>query len=120
MLDKNLYRKFLLTTKYLMFVVSVFYFVTLVGAFLDKDVKYLLLLIKIPAWIVMYGVLLSKTLGYCFSHRLPMYYMLSCNGIFLVRHYIGGSNGVYIAIACALFLLYLLLIPITNKRCRLC
>ena len=51
MLNKNLYRKFLLTTKYLMFVVSVVYFVTLVGAFLDKDVKYLLLLIKIPAWV---------------------------------------------------------------------
>lgn len=118
MLNKNLYRKFLLTTKYLMFVVSVVYFVTLVGAFLDKDVKYLLLLIKIPAWVVIYGVLLSKTLGYCFSHRLPMYYMLSCNGLFLVRQYVGGSNSIYIIVACAIFVTYLILIPLTNKKCR--
>lgn len=82
----------MLVTKYLMYIVSIVCFVTLIGAFMDKDVKYLMLLIKIPAWIVVYGVFLSKIFNYCFAHRLPLYYLLSCNALYLTKMHVGGSN----------------------------
>lgn len=118
MVDRRLYRTFMVVTKYLMFFVSVVYFVTSIGAVLDKDVTYLLLLIKVPAWIVAYGILLSKVFGYCVTHRIPMYYMLETNLIFILRSHFGGSQAFYLWLFSVLFALYLLAIYITNKQCK--
>lgn len=118
MLNKHLYHRFMLITKYIMFVVSVVYFVTLLWSFQDRDVTYLLLLVKVPAWIVAYGLLLSKVFGYCFAHRLPMYYMLSCNLLYIIRHYLPLTNHFYIIATCVIFVVYLVSIYISNRLCK--
>lgn len=110
MVDRKLYRTFMIVTKYLMFFVSVIYFITAICAVLDKDVTYLLLLIKVPAWIVAYGILLSKVFGYCVTHRIPMYYMLATNVFFVLRSHFGGSQTLYVWLFSVLFALYLVTI----------
>ena len=118
MVNKRLYRKFNILTKYLMFFVSLVYFTTMLVALTDGDVKYLLLLIKVPAWIVAYGVLLSKVFGYCLAHRLPMYYMLSCNLLYVVRSHTNADSSVYIWILCVVFVVYLVSLYLVNRKCR--
>lgn len=102
-----------------MFVVSVVYFITSIGAVLDKDITYLLLFIKVLAWIVAYGILLSKVFGYCITHRIPMYYMLTTNLIFVLRSHLGGSQQFYLCLFSILFVTYIITIYITNKKCKL-
>ena len=117
MIRKGQYRSFLIITKYLMFIVSVVYFITSLLACVDADVKYLLLIIKIPAWIVAYGVLLSKVLNFCVLHRIPMYYMLLCNIIFILRSHLGGIDTIYLCIHIVLFMAYLLTIFVLKSKC---
>lgn len=120
MVNKSLYHKFMLITKYLMFVVSVVYFITIILSILDNDVFYLLMMIKIPAWIVAYGILLSKVFGYCFAHRLPMYYMLSCNVFYIIRQYLHLSSQLSLWCVCIIFIVYIVTLYHANKHSSCC
>lgn len=99
-----------------MFFVSLVYFITMLVALTDGDVKYLLLFIKVPAWIVAYGILLSKVFGYCLAHRLPMYYMLSCNILYIIKSHTNIDNTIYIWILCVVFVVYLITLFIVNRK----
>ena len=119
MINQHLYRRFNVLTKYLMFFVSLVYFATMLVALTGGDVRYLLLLVKVPAWIVAYGIILSKVFGYCLAHRLPMYFMLFCNILYIVRSHLPSVDGTpFIVILCIAFPAYLIAIYLTNKKCR--
>lgn len=118
MIEKHRYHRFMLITKYIMFFVSIVYFFTLLWALMDRDVTILLLLIKIPAWVVAYALYLSKVFGYCFSHRLPLYYMLSCNLLYIVRAHLPLTNTIYIWATCIIFAAYVITLFISNRLCH--
>lgn len=118
MINKKLYRNYFLLTKYLPFCVAVIYYICSIISCFEVNTLYLILLFKCPLWCTIYGIVTSKVYKLCVLHRIPLYYMVLCNLIYIVKVDVYYNQILYLILYTISFIAFLFTMYIVKLKLR--
>ena len=86
--SKNLYRLLIVMLKYIPMIISLFYLINTITAFIDIDIPILSTIsgMSLLTWIFMY--IATIVFNFCSYHRMFLYYILIVDIINIIDYYI--------------------------------